>query len=52
MLYTMFLPYTSDSGPTNNGPKPKPSTKRLIERKVTTCETPNSWAIASSVNAA
>ena len=48
--YTIFLPYTSLNGPTNNGPSPSPITNRLTPNTVTSLDTLNSIEMPASVN--
>ncbi len=48
----MFRPYSSESGPTNKGPMPSPSTYKLMLRMVTSCEVCRSRASPTSVKEA
>jgi len=50
ILYTRFLPDTSDTGPTNKWPTPSPRENRLMDRIVAVCEMLNSCAVPSSAN--
>ena len=42
VLYTMFRPHISDTGPANRGPKASPATKSEIPKIVTSSDTPKS----------